>query len=128
MFSVSVFQCFKPDSGLAARRSEAKTDPARTPFKLRPSEPPAKSVVHLPQSGDQLVQWFQCLTPIFAHPLPLTKNQVEQSETQPTRNPRSDVVQITRQSATKQWWDSAYFGFDLYTAQETLDDASRVDP
>jgi len=39
-----------------------------------------------------------------------------------------DVVQITRQSATKRWWDSGYSGFDLYTSQEVLDEAGRGDP
>src|SRR6056297_2565661 len=39
-----------------------------------------------------------------------------------------DVVQITRQSATKRWWDNGYSGFDLYTSQEVLDEAERGDP
>jgi hypothetical protein len=39
-----------------------------------------------------------------------------------------DVVQITRQSATKRWWDSGYSGFELYTSQEVLDEAGRGDP
>jgi predicted nucleic acid-binding protein len=39
-----------------------------------------------------------------------------------------DVVQITRQSATKRWWDSGCSGFDLYTSQEVLDEAGRGDP
>jgi predicted nucleic acid-binding protein len=39
-----------------------------------------------------------------------------------------DVVQITRQSATKRWWDNGCSGFDLFTSQEVLDEASRGDP
>ena len=39
-----------------------------------------------------------------------------------------DVVQITRQSATKRWWDEGCSGFDLYTSQEVLDEAGRGDP
>jgi predicted nucleic acid-binding protein len=39
-----------------------------------------------------------------------------------------DVVQITRQSATKRWWDNGCSGFDLFTSQEVLDEAGRGDP
>jgi len=39
-----------------------------------------------------------------------------------------DVVQITRQSATKRWWDNGYSGFALYTSQEVLDEVGRGDP
>lgn len=38
-----------------------------------------------------------------------------------------DVVQITRQSATKRWWDEGCSGFELFTSQEVLDEASRGD-
>ncbi len=42
--------------------------------------------------------------------------------------PARDVVQIARQSATRQWWDGGYSGFDLFTSQEVLDEAGRGDP
>ncbi len=38
-----------------------------------------------------------------------------------------DIVQITRQSATRQWWDSGCSGFDLFTSQEVIDEAGRGD-
>lgn len=39
-----------------------------------------------------------------------------------------DIVQISRQSATKRWWDNGCSGFDLFTSQEVLDEAGRGDP
>jgi hypothetical protein len=39
-----------------------------------------------------------------------------------------DIVQITRQSATRRWWDNGCSGFDLFTSQEVLDEAGRGDP
>jgi predicted nucleic acid-binding protein len=42
--------------------------------------------------------------------------------------PARDVVQIARQSATRRWWDGGCSGFDLFTSQETLDEAGRGDP
>ncbi len=42
--------------------------------------------------------------------------------------PARDVVQITRQNATRLWWDRGYSGFELFTSQEVLDEAGRGDP
>ncbi|MEM7792622.1 MAG: type II toxin-antitoxin system VapC family toxin [Verrucomicrobiota bacterium] len=44
-----------------------------------------------------------------------------------TLRPARDVVQLTRQSQIKLWWDSGCSGFDLYTSQETIDEAGRGD-
>jgi predicted nucleic acid-binding protein len=44
-----------------------------------------------------------------------------------SRNAR-DVLQIARQTATRQWWDSGCSGFELFTSQEVLDEAGRGDP
>jgi len=41
--------------------------------------------------------------------------------------PARDVVQITRQAATRQWWDQGCSGFQLYTSQEVIDEAGRGD-
>ncbi len=45
-----------------------------------------------------------------------------------TSRPARDVVQITRQSATRRWWDGGCSGFELFTSQEVLDEAGRGDP
>lgn len=44
-----------------------------------------------------------------------------------TSRPARDVVQLTRQAHTKKWWDSGCSGFELYTSQETIHEASRGD-
>jgi predicted nucleic acid-binding protein len=44
-----------------------------------------------------------------------------------TSRPARDVVQLSRQAHTKQWWDSGCSGFELYTSQETINEASRGD-
>ncbi|NJR43894.1 MAG: type II toxin-antitoxin system VapC family toxin [Akkermansiaceae bacterium] len=38
------------------------------------------------------------------------------------------MVQIARQTATRQWWDEGCSGFDLFTSQEVIDEAGRGDP
>lgn len=43
-----------------------------------------------------------------------------------TSRPARDVVQLTRQSHTKIWWDGGCSGFELFTLQETINEASRV--
>ena len=35
--------------------------------------------------------------------------------------PARDVVQIARQTATRQWWDQGCSGFQLFTSQEVID-------
>ena len=45
-----------------------------------------------------------------------------------TSRPARDVVQISRQSATRRWWDSGCSEFELFTSQEVLDEAGRGDP
>jgi len=44
-----------------------------------------------------------------------------------TSRPARDVVQLTRQSHTKIWWDGGCSGFELFTSQETVKEASRGD-
>lgn len=44
-----------------------------------------------------------------------------------TSRPARDVVQISRQSATRRWWDGGCSGFELFTSQEVLDEAGRGD-
>lgn len=44
-----------------------------------------------------------------------------------TSRPARDVVQLTRQTHTKIWWDSGCSGFELFTSQETINEASRGD-
>lgn len=44
-----------------------------------------------------------------------------------TSRPARDVVQIARQAATRQWWDEGCSGFELFTSQEVIDEASRGD-
>lgn len=41
--------------------------------------------------------------------------------------PARDVVQIARQTATRQWWDQGCSGFQLFTSQEVIDEAGRGD-
>lgn len=45
-----------------------------------------------------------------------------------TSRPARDVVQISRQTATRRWWDKGCSGFELFTSQEVLDEAGRGDP
>ena len=44
-----------------------------------------------------------------------------------TSRPARDVVQMARQTHTKIWWDGGCSGFELFTSQETIDEASRGD-
>jgi len=44
-----------------------------------------------------------------------------------TSRPARDVVQLTRQSHTKIWWDGGCSGFELFVSQETINEASRGD-
>lgn len=44
-----------------------------------------------------------------------------------TSRPARDVVQLTRQTHTKIWWDGGCSGFELFTSQETINEASRGD-
>lgn len=39
-----------------------------------------------------------------------------------------DIVQITRQSATRRWWDNGCSDFELFTSQEVLDEVGKGDP
>ena len=38
-----------------------------------------------------------------------------------------DVIQLARQTHTKIWWDSGCSGFEQFTSQETINEASRGD-
>ncbi len=44
-----------------------------------------------------------------------------------TSRPARDVVQLARQTHTRLWWDGGCSGFELFTSQETIDEASRGD-
>lgn len=41
--------------------------------------------------------------------------------------PARDVVQISRQSSTRRWWDGGCSGFQLFISQEVIDEAGRGD-
>ena len=38
-----------------------------------------------------------------------------------------DIIAVGRKSHTQIWWDSGCSGFDLFTSQETIDEAGRGD-
>ncbi len=44
-----------------------------------------------------------------------------------TSRPARDVIQLARQTHTKLWWDGGCSGFELFTSQETIKEASRGD-
>jgi len=39
--------------------------------------------------------------------------------------PSSNLIQASRQACTRQWWDAGCSDFELFTSQETLDEAGR---
>jgi hypothetical protein len=43
------------------------------------------------------------------------------------RNARS-ILQVSRQLATREWWDGGCSGFELVTSTETLNEAAEGDP
>jgi hypothetical protein len=42
--------------------------------------------------------------------------------------PAISVIQAARQASTREWWDEGCSGFELFTSQETLDEAARGEP
>ena len=42
--------------------------------------------------------------------------------------PSRDIVLLTHQEFTKQWWESCKDDYELFTSQETIDEANSGDP
>jgi hypothetical protein len=42
--------------------------------------------------------------------------------------PSLNLIQVTRQATTRQWWDEGCSGFQLFTSQEVLDEVGRGEP